>query len=220
MYEVFGDLCYDAGLQVLGQRRPQQAEERGAGHDHEIAVLSRPRGGAELARVLSGAGCDLLLCETFPLVEEGLVALEAALETERECWLSFTPGPRADLLTPAEIAGAARMAARAGAAAVLVNCVPIARALEFLLPLADALVGSNVALGCYANAGSPDERTGWTSAPVEPARYADAAGRWLEHGATILGGCCGTGPAHVRSLATRFAAGAYEPDPMGDDAPR
>ena len=161
-----------------------------------------------LARVLADAGCDLLLCETFPLVEEGLVALEAALETERECWLSFTPGPRADLSTPAEIAGAARTAARMGAAAVLVNCVPTARVLEFLAPLAEALAGSDVALGCYANAGAPDERTGWTSAPEDPARYAAAAERWLEQGATILGGCCGTGPAHVHALATRFAANA------------
>jgi S-methylmethionine-dependent homocysteine/selenocysteine methylase len=161
---------------------------------------------AQLARVLADAGCDLILCETFPRVDEGLLALEAALETGRECWLSFTPGPRADLLRPAEVAAAARTAARLGAGAVLVNCVPTARAVEFVAPLADALAGSGATSGCYANAGEPEEHMGWTSAPLDAGLYADAAAGWRERGATILGGCCGTGPAHVRALATRFRA--------------
>jgi S-methylmethionine-dependent homocysteine/selenocysteine methylase len=160
---------------------------------------------AELARLLADAGCDLLLCETFPLVEEGLVALDAALETGRECWLSFTPGYRVDLLSPKEIAAAARAAARSGARAVLVNCVPAARAVEYMRPLADALAGSDVAFGCYANAGEPEELMGWTSRPEDAERYVEAAASWIEAGATIVGGCCGTGPSHVHALASRFA---------------
>ncbi len=173
---------------------PVRADRAGTRREH-----------AELARALAEAGCDLLLCETFPLVEEGLVALEAALETGKECWISFTPGYRADLLTPVEIAAAAREAARMGASAVLVNCVPAARAIEFVRPLAAALAGTQVAWGCYANAGQPEERMGWTSAPSDAERYADAAATWIDAGATIAGGCCGTRPAHVRALATRFA---------------
>ncbi len=160
---------------------------------------------AGLARVLADAGCELLLCETFPSVEEGLVALDAALETGKPCWLSLTPGFRADLLSPAEIAAAGRTAAGMGASAVLVNCVPVARALEFVGPLAEALAGSGARLGCYANAGEPEERMGWTSRPPDAERYADAAATWIDAGATIVGGCCGTGPPHVRALASRFA---------------
>ena len=160
---------------------------------------------AELARLLADSGCDLLLCETFPLVEEGLVALDAALETGSECWLSFTPGYRVDLLGPRMNPEAARTAARSGAKAVLVNCVPAARALAYMGPLADALAGSGVAFGCYANAGEPEEHMGWTSRPENAERYADAAASWIEAGATIVGGCCGTGPSQVRALASRFA---------------
>lgn len=197
-----------AGARVAGSIAPLEDCYR-----PDLSPLRADPGGtrsqhAALARVLADAGCDVLLCETFPLVQEGLVALEAALETGRECWLSFTPGPRADLLTPSQVAVAARTAARMGAGAVLVNCVPTERALEFVAPLADALAGSGVALGCYANAGEPEERMGWTSAPPDAVRYADTAGRWLEEGATIIGGCCGTGPSHVRMLAERYAARA------------
>jgi S-methylmethionine-dependent homocysteine/selenocysteine methylase len=35
--------------------------------------------------------------------------------------------------------------------------------------------------------------------------YAAAAERWAETGARVIGGCCGTGPAHVAALAERFA---------------
>jgi S-methylmethionine-dependent homocysteine/selenocysteine methylase len=35
-------------------------------------------------------------------------------------------------------------------------------------------------------------------------RYAALAAAWTAAGATILGGCCGTAPAHIRALAARF----------------
>ncbi|MEM7310749.1 MAG: homocysteine S-methyltransferase family protein [Planctomycetota bacterium] len=158
----------------------------------------------QLAEVLAGAGCDLLLCETFPHVDEGLLALEAALATGVDCWCAFTAGPEADLLTPAALAEGGRRAARLGAKAVLVNCVPAKTVADYVRALRDA-VGSEVAVGCYANAGHVDDRLGWTSAPGAPERYAELAAGWVEDGATIVGGCCGTGPAHVAALSARLA---------------
>ncbi|MDP6990403.1 MAG: homocysteine S-methyltransferase family protein [Planctomycetota bacterium] len=156
---------------------------------------------ARLSGVLAAAGCDLLLCESFPHVGEGWLALEAAVETGLESWCSFTPGWDASLLTPAAVADGARGAIERGAAAVLVNCLPIPRALDYARALAEAASAGGVPFGCYANAGVPDERVGWASSPPAVERYAAAAGTWLEEGASIVGGCCGTGPAHVAALA-------------------
>jgi homocysteine S-methyltransferase len=36
--------------------------------------------------------------------------------------------------------------------------------------------------------------------------YARHALSWLDHGATILGGCCETGPAHIAEIARRLKA--------------
>lgn len=155
---------------------------------------------AALARALAEAGCDLLLCETFPHVGEGLVAVEEAMATGRETWASFTPGYRADLLTPEELARAGREAVERGARAVLVNCVPAASALDYVRALREA-IDERTPVGVYANAGHPEERMGWAAVPGAPERYVELARAWIAAGATIVGGCCGTGPEHVAALA-------------------
>ncbi|MDP6410584.1 MAG: homocysteine S-methyltransferase family protein, partial [Planctomycetota bacterium] len=155
---------------------------------------------ARLARVLADEGCDLLLCESFPHVGEGWLAVEAAVSTGVETWCSFTPGWDASLLDASEVGAAARGAVERGAAAVLVNCLPIARGLEFVEALAGALAGSGVAYGCYANAGVPDERIGWAPSAVAVEEHTAAAASWLAAGATLVGGCCGTGPEHIAAL--------------------
>ena len=157
-----------------------------------------------LARVLAGAGCDLLLCETFPHPGEALAAAEEAVATGVETWLSLTAGPGADLLTPEQVGETAAEAARRGVAAVLVNCVPAART----APYVRALAGLGVPFGAYANAGAEAEGIGWGPAPAGPARYAHFAAGWVAEGATIVGTCCGTGPAHVAALARRVLAAA------------
>ena len=65
--------------------------------------------------------------------------------------------------------------------------------------IADAV--RDLPIGAYANAGRPDERIGWQSS-AEPGadKYAEFARQWIDAGATLIGGCCGTGPAHIVSL--------------------
>ncbi|MCB9794998.1 MAG: homocysteine S-methyltransferase family protein [Alphaproteobacteria bacterium] len=150
----------------------------------------------EMARALAEAGCDLLLCETFPHVGEGLIAVEEAAATGLPVWASFTAGHAADLLTPAELGEAAREAVQRGAEAVLVNCVPASRSLAYL----ERLVDLGVPFGAYANAGQPEEGMGWAPLPDAPERYLRHAERWRAAGASLIGGCCGTGPAHIAAL--------------------
>ncbi len=155
---------------------------------------------AALAAVLADAGVDLLLCETFPHVGEALAAVDAAVQTGCETWVSFTAGPSADLLSPEQIRQGAIAAVEQGASAVLVNCIPAGRTAEFLNPLRDL----GVRFGAYANAGHTDDGIGWHPDPDGPDRYADLAEAWVKMGATIIGSCCGTGPAHIAALRARL----------------
>ncbi len=160
------------------------------------------------ARELAAAGVDLLLCETFPHAGEALAALDAALETGKPVWLSLTPGPSGDLLSPGEIVTTLAEAARRGAAAVLVNCAPVPRIEPLLARIAEVAIDAGVDFGAYGNVGEPDDTTGWRNdGDARPAPYAEAARRWLDLGATILGGCCGTTAAHIAALAALDGAG-------------
>ena len=96
---------------------------------------------------------------------------------------------------------------RAGADAVLVNCVAARHVLRYL----QGLRGLSVPLGAYGNAGQPDDRVGWLvefgPPPPDAAarakmghRYAGLAKAWVREGATLLGGCCGTFAEHITAL--------------------
>ena len=154
----------------------------------------------ELARALAEDGVDLVLVETFPHVGEALVAVEEAVATGVETWLALTAGYRADLLTPTEVRAGAEAAIDRGASAVLVNCTPASHTLAYV----EALAGLGVPFGAYANAGHTHDGIGWTSVEGGADRYADFAATWIRAGATVIGTCCGTGPAHVAELSRRL----------------
>ena len=106
---------------------------------------------------------------------------------------------------PDLLSDASRMARDEGAEAVLVNCAPpedIERAVA-------AIHDGDVKIGACAHIGRFDPPS-WKfeffpqfrdTDAWPPPRYSAAAARWQDSGARILGGCCGTGPAHVRALA-------------------
>ncbi len=160
------------------------------------------------AASLAAAGVDVVLCETFASEREALVAVEEAGRTGLPVWLSLTAGPSGTLLSPREMARIARRAVDLGAARVVVGCTP-ARVLAGYLR---ALVAAGIPAGAAGNAGAPEDRLGYlpdwgppapTEADIEAAaaRYALLAAAWIELGAEVVGGCCGTTPAHIRHLA-------------------
>lgn len=86
---------------------------------------------------------------------------------------------------------------RRGVAALLVNCVP-----RDLIPggLSALAAVSSVPLGCLPNLGRPGDG-GWTHDDrICPDEFAGEAHLWLESGAQVIGGCCGTGPEEIRAL--------------------
>ncbi len=40
---------------------------------------------------------------------------------------------------------------------------------------------------------------------LSPVAYCDHVSSWVDAGASIVGGCCEIGPAHIRAIADRFA---------------
>ncbi len=81
--------------------------------------------------------------------------------------------------------------------------MPAARLADDLEVLAAAAPG--LPLCAYGNLGLPDGSRGWAfTEELAPEDYAACARRWLELGARIVGGCCGTTPEHTRALRTLF----------------
>ena len=149
------------------------------------------------ARALQEAGCDLLLIETVASHEEGLSAMMAAEETGLPFWVSCIAMPDGRMRDGSDLRAFVGMASEK-AAAVLINCTPCAgidRALA-------ALLDTGIAAGAYAHMGEVDPNGGWPPSPqLSPDEYAERAREWLGRGALIVGGCCGTTPAHVAALA-------------------
>ena len=155
----------------------------------------------EHARALAQAGCDLLLVETVAAADEGLAAVAAAAATGLPVWVAAMATPNGAMLDGSDLKGFFRRAVDAGAQATLINCTP-PDGVDLALSSASA---SGVPYGAYAHLGPVDAAVPWGNAPdLSPEQYADRAGRWLDRGATIVGGCCGTTPAHISTLATRL----------------
>ena len=163
----------------------------------------------EHARALAEAGCDLLLVETVAAADEGLAAVAAAAATGLSVWVAAMATPKNTLLDGSDLLEFFQRAKDAGADAVLVNCTP-PDGVDQALPAAAAPGGL---FGAYAHLGEVDPAVPWGRAPdLTPEQYADRAARWIERGATIVGGCCGTTPAHIAALAARFRGAALIKD--------
>ena len=159
---------------------------------------------------------DLLLFETIASLEAAETCLEAGRKTGKPVWLSFTVDDEdgTKLRSGESMTDAAKIGA--GADAVLANC----SAPEAMPKALDALARAGVPTGAYGNAFEIITKAfldGGTTADDLKARrdmgpdiYADHALRWLDHGATILGGCCETGPAHIAEIARRLKDEGHE----------
>jgi 5-methyltetrahydrofolate--homocysteine methyltransferase len=66
----------------------------------------------------------------------------------------------------------------------------------------------------HANAGKPSVEDGKTVFPETPGDMSKMTPELVRAGASIIGGCCGTTPAHVRAIADAVRAGVFE-DPGG-----
>jgi 5-methyltetrahydrofolate--homocysteine methyltransferase len=63
---------------------------------------------------------------------------------------------------------------------------------------------SRVTIFAEPNAGKPELVDGKAVYRVSPDEFAAAAARIYSAGVSIMGGCCGTGPAHIAAMKRRL----------------
>lgn len=149
---------------------------------------------------LVAAGAAFVMVETMNTIREARVALEAAAAGNLPAAVSFTCGPGARLLSGESVVDAAHAIEDLEPMAVLINCCAPPAATEALQALCGA---TQRPIGAYANGrGRPDDAAGWRRRGGTRDRgYVTEARRWLELGAQIIGGCCGTTPRTIARLA-------------------
>lgn len=159
---------------------------------------------------------DLFRCETLSTAEEGRAAAIAAAETGLPVWVSWTldDSGGSALRSGETIAQAHAALAGIKVDAVLANCT----APEAIGNAMPELVATGLPTGGYANGFMPIPRSFMPGKTLEqvavrqdldPAAYARIAMAWVARGATIVGGCCETGPAHIATLGAELRAGGH-----------
>ena len=166
----------------------------------------------EQITALAEAGADLLIFETFSDLAEIDIALRAARDVcdlPIVALMTFNRDQRTLLgITPQQAAHAliAHRPALIGA-----NCSTGPRGvLEVIHQMADALAGraEGPTLAAMPNAGFPEARGARLFYPATPEYFGEYARRFVQAGARLVGGCCGTTPAHVRAM--RAALDAFD----------
>ncbi len=169
------------------------------------------------AQALADAGVDAIVVETMRQTAEMRVAIEAVVEAIRASGsripiiasVSLDEAQRMADGTPAE--EIARQMKEWGADVIGANCSdgPMS-----VLAAMERMAGAGVPLLAMPNAGIPrrvDERTVYVTTPEYFGVYAR---RLFKLGVSLVGGCCGTTPEHVKRIAAaaRMVGGAHDLD--------
>ena len=153
------------------------------------------------ANTLVESGVDILVVETqFDLAEAsiGVSAALASCNLPVICSFSFDRGTKTMMgVSPAKFALAL---GKSGVAALGINCgKSLEDNLNALKELADA---TDLPIWFKPNAGLPKlTDDGKPFYDVTPELMASHVESWIESGAKIIGGCCGTTPAHLKAIA-------------------
>jgi len=165
---------------------------------------------AQIVAHLVDAGVDVVLLETMCGARESLAAVDAATAGAADAWaISFclrSDGPPGVLLDGTPVSALASNLL--GACFVGINCVA-ATQLGAQVSALRGVLPEEMPIAAYGNVGYADEQGGWVSTDaIEPARYAEYAMDWIDAGASLVGGCCGTSPGTIRAISDRVAARA------------
>lgn len=193
----------DRPVSIAGSLPPLQESYRPdlVGAIDDLLPLYREQVGLMAAHV------DFFLCETMSSVGESLAAATAASESGKPVWVSWTLNDQQPgfLKSGESIRIAAEQLRDLEIEGMLANCcMP-----ETITASMPAIVATGALYtGGYANTFEtppPD----WTLElegllglrdDLDPEPYAGFVAQWLEAGANVVGGCCGTRPAHIEVL--------------------
>lgn len=229
----FGGTCFK--LEHFGleskvaeiNRAAARASRAAAGEDHWVIASIGPTGKMlvteevfeqELyesfkaqAVALEEGGADAVCIETMSDIDEAVTAIKAAKENTRLeiiCTFSFEKTVRGDYrtmmgVTPAE---AVRACMAAGADIVGTNC---GNGIERMIDIVKEIrtVSADIPVLVHANAGLPQAVDGGIVYPETPEDMAKLVPELIAAGANIIGGCCGTTPAHIAAMKKAIPVG-------------
>ena len=158
---------------------------------------------------LETGGADGVVIETMTAMEEASLAIRAAKENTRltvAATMTFDKGPRGYFtmmgITPEQ---AAVGLGESGADIVGTNC---GNGIDNMIEIAQRMRESTaLPLLVHSNAGIPGMEKGEILYPESPDFMAERFLRLKEVGVNIIGGCCGTGPSHIKALAKVLGKG-------------
>jgi S-methylmethionine-dependent homocysteine/selenocysteine methylase len=197
------------GTRIAGSLGPLSASYR---PDLTEPVAEAAPKYAEIASLLA-PHVDLILIETAASIEAAEGAVIGAQAAGKPVWLSISVDDHdGTKLRSGEPVADLKRLLHHPVAALLANCsVPEA--------MADALTTFKPfgkPFGAYANGFTHISGNFLKDAPtvkelthrhdLTPEKYADFAMTWIAQGASIVGGCCEVGPAHIRHLRDRLSA--------------
>ena len=163
---------------------------------------------AQQAAAAQAHGADLVVVETMADLAEAKAAVLAVRENcdlPVAVTMTFGEDGRTFLGTTPEVAAATLSGL--GVSLVGINC---SLGPAEIAPLVERMAAiARVPVMAQANAGLPQIVDGRATYPVGPDDFATAVAPMLEAGVRVLGGCCGTTPAHIERL--RAALDAAEP---------
>ncbi|TCS81864.1 homocysteine S-methyltransferase family protein [Pectinatus cerevisiiphilus] len=154
----------------------------------------------EQASALAEGGADYILIETCIDLQEMRAALLAAKDAAPGipviCQMSYSEDART--VTGTDPQTAAITLEAMGADIIGANC---STGPEELLPIVKILAQNcKCPISVQPNAGMPHLINGKTIFPMHPADMGKWAPKLIEAGATFIGGCCGTTPAHIAAI--------------------
>ncbi len=159
----------------------------------------------EQAAALAAGGADGIVIETMSDLDEMLIALSAAQLTALPvvACMTFDTGKLKDRtmmgVTPTQ---AAQALGEAGADVIGANC---GAGIEMAAPICAALdAATDLPVWIKANAGMPELIGREVVYQMTPAQFAGYAEGVVEAGADFIGGCCGTTPEFIATLAQRL----------------
>ena len=182
---------------------------------HEVTFAQLAEAYSDQARGLMDGGADILLVETVFDTLNAKAALYAIdlLAAERGCAIPvMVSGTLADAsgrtLSGQTVEAFAASMSHAKLLSIGFNCAYGAKQLLPYLERLAAVAGTRIS--AHPNAGLPNVMGGYDETPE---MFAEDVGEYLRRGlVNIVGGCCGTTPAHILCLSK--IAGEYAPRPV------
>ena len=159
----------------------------------------------EQATGLEAGGADIIIIETMSAIDEASIAVRAARENTKcivIATMTFEGSPDGEYRTMMGVSPSEMVTAmiEAGAHIVGSNC---GNGIENMIGIVREirLTDRHIPVMIQANAGVPElieGKTVFRESPVMMASYVPAL---IEAGANIIGGCCGTTPAHIYAMS-------------------